>query len=231
MQKTEIYCMKLPEQIEQNEIRTLLSVIDEDKKARVMKKSQRKDAYATLYGDLMVRMIASKILHQKPMEVRFQYNEWKKPSLKISNGVFDEFQFNLSHSEEYVVVAYGLGIGEIGCDIQKFSTKSQEQHVEMAKIVFDEQEIAKIRTSEDFFWLWSRKESFLKAVGMGFALNPKSQEVLTDEITYKGQKFFFHEYCNMDSYAIVACTMSRERPVFHLITPDQLLQTIRNQSI
>ncbi len=89
---------------------------------------------------------------------RLYYNEYGKPYLESG-----ELFFNLSHSGEYVACA--ISDKEIGIDIQKVCMKKHA----MKKICTLE-ELAWIKTAEDFTRVWAIKESYAKAKGKGIAL-------------------------------------------------------------
>ena len=85
--------------------------------------------------------------------------------------------FSISHSSELCAIATedaGTGL-EIGLDIEKI----EENFPTEAKIIFTEEEKAWARDcSSRLYQLWTMKESVLKAVGMGFYLEPSTFSVL-----------------------------------------------------
>ena len=96
----------------------------------------------------------------------FAFGEQGKPYLPDRPGV----HFSLSHSGDYVLCA--LGDSELGCDVEtprkvELSLTSRFFHPEEAARLFslpgEEQETAFLR-------LWTLKESYVKARGLGLAL-------------------------------------------------------------
>ena len=91
------------------------------------------------------------------------YGEHHKPEV---SGL----QFNLSHSYDYVVCA--VGDKPVGCDIEKIGPA--RMHV--AKRFFHAQELQYLNTftgreqDEEFFRLWTIKESYIKMTGEGMYL-------------------------------------------------------------
>jgi len=100
-------------------------------------------------------------------EIRYGFETGGKPFLK---GL-EWFHFNISHSEDLVMVA--VSENRIGCDIEKWT----EIDLDIAKKFFFREEyenIAAVTASEErnelFFRYWTLKESFMKATGLGMKL-------------------------------------------------------------
>lgn len=96
--------------------------------------------------------------------IDFSYHNWclsehKKPFIR--GGC----HFNISHSGNLVVVAFSNA--SVGIDIEA------EKNVEMESLIsyFHPDEVEHFRNSEDqlseFYFLWTRKEALLKAIGIG----------------------------------------------------------------
>ncbi len=96
--------------------------------------------------------------------------------------------FNISHSGEIVMFAYGGA--PVGCDIERVTTA----HLDIMRRVFTESEQSYINSAKDlsdrdrrFFRLWTIKESCLKMSGEGlavsplrFEINPETNEIFRD---------------------------------------------------
>ena len=108
-------------------------------------------------------------------EIRYGFETNGKPFLKGVEG----FNFNISHSEDLVMVA--VSENETGCDIEKIT----ETDLDIAKKFFFREEyenIAALPASEErnelFFRYWTLKESFMKATGLGMRLPLDSFQIL-----------------------------------------------------
>ena len=85
-----------------------------------------------------------------------EYNAYGKP---IKEGEF----FNLAHSGDYVIFAqYDK---PIGVDIEQI----REIKPKLLDYVCNEQDKKQVKTKEDFFVMWTQKESLIKCVGTGLA--------------------------------------------------------------
>ena len=79
---------------------------------------------------------------------------------------------NLSHSGKYAVCA--VSDKPIGIDIQL----CDKADMEIAKRFFAPDEVEYLENGGDFFEIWVKKESFIKAVGMGLGMSLKSFSVM-----------------------------------------------------
>lgn len=98
-------------------------------------------------------------------------------------GCEDIFRFSLSHSEDKVMCAVFRGPLEVGCDIEKI----RDANTDIAKRYFSANEYDEIMSCESpeersraFFRLWTLKESFMKATGLGFSLPLSEFEIVTE---------------------------------------------------
>ncbi|WP_459479996.1 4'-phosphopantetheinyl transferase family protein [Clostridium saccharoperbutylacetonicum] len=134
-----------------------LNYISEEEKDKILRYKRYEDSLRSLYG----KLILNNMLGLNRIE--FKYNKWKKPEL-IDNS---EIHFNISHSGEWVVV--GVATKPIGVDIQKID----EIDLSIAKSCFSKDEneyilsLPQSKRNDAFFMLWTLKEAFIKAKGMG----------------------------------------------------------------
>lgn len=137
------------------------------------------------------------------------YGKNGKPYLKDK-----DIYFNLSHSEEAVMCA--VSRCEIGCDTEKVT----DIDLEIAKRFFYNKEYEMIisgRTDAErqdmFFRLWTLKESFMKATGLGMELPLDSFgiEITADGISVRQnirkEKYYFKEYNLSDGYKYAVCSL------------------------
>lgn len=100
-------------------------------------------------------------LDVKNINLSLDFN--KKPYLESHPYLF----FNISHSEDYAVIA--ISNKKIGIDIEYMS--EDFKYTDLLPDIFDNSEILSIEnaanTKESFYTLWTRKEAFVKALGKG----------------------------------------------------------------
>ena len=96
-----------------------------------------------------------------------------KPELSGGAGV----HFNLSHAGDYAAAVFDEG--EVGIDVEQV----RRVNVNVMQRQFTAAENAYLRSKPDaFLRLWTRKESYCKAVGEGLHLPLSSFDVLEDQV-------------------------------------------------
>ena len=105
----------------------------------------------------------------------FSYNDYGKPYLKSNSDIF----FNISHCHEMAVCT--ICNTEVGIDVENIRT----YHPRVVKRVFSDKEAEILENSankdEMFFRIWTLKESFVKAIGIGISYPMKTCEFLIND--------------------------------------------------
>jgi len=112
-------------------------------------------------------------------KIEYEYNEFGKPRIK---GV-DNFSYNLSHSGDWVVIAYSDSQAEIGVDIEKICIEEEDMPINM----FTRVERAHINSAvgkervNRFIEMWALKESYVKYIGTGLSTDLNSFSILIED--------------------------------------------------
>ena len=109
-----------------------------------------------------------KVLHLVSACLKRKYiGEWKKNEYgkPLAKKVF----FNVSHTENAVAIAISDGC-DVGLDIERIRPIKDE----VKRFVSSEAERIADMTDEEFFLMWTAKESLVKAEGKGFGGHPRS---------------------------------------------------------
>ncbi|MBX9653470.1 4'-phosphopantetheinyl transferase superfamily protein [bacterium] len=143
---------------------------EERDRARKFAFDRDRDVYHLAHG--MLRTVLSKYDNREPSEWRFVANRHGKPSIEGFN--FRSLQFNISHTAGLAVVGVTCG-SEIGVDVESLSRT--RVRIEVASKAFAPAEREKVLAILDesakrkrFFEIWTLKESFIKAKGVGLSL-------------------------------------------------------------
>ncbi len=128
-----------------------------------------------------------------------KYDIFNKPFLN------KKFYFSIAHSED-LVVCTASSKKSIGIDVEKIKPID----VVLLKDSFTKDEwlfLEEKKYDLDFFYyLWTRKEAVLKAIGKGIYEEMSHVEVLKNEITYDEQPYFIYDITMDANYKIaVAC--------------------------
>lgn len=126
------------------------------------------ERYILTHG--LLRLILGAYLKIAPKAVCYAFNQHNKPML--ANAHASTLQFNLSHSDDAVVIAITNGIA-VGVDIEKMQTDAK---LAVAERFFNPAEVAALialtptEQAIMFYRLWAKKEAVVKADGQGFAV-------------------------------------------------------------
>ncbi|WP_368993905.1 4'-phosphopantetheinyl transferase superfamily protein [Caldifermentibacillus hisashii] len=163
-----VFFSKIPKFIEDRLIQTLLEIVGQ-KKAQKLRRYQRNDQYCSLIGEMLLR----KYLWDNRWEknIVLKENEFGKPYVR---GI----EFNISHSGSWVVCA--VCDQRVGIDIEKvydFDINLVTHFFHPYEINWIHQ-VNGIEKINRFFKIWTKKESFIKAVGEGLSIDLSSFSVI-----------------------------------------------------
>ncbi|MCQ2078787.1 MAG: 4'-phosphopantetheinyl transferase superfamily protein [archaeon] len=134
------------------------------------------------------------------------FGPYGKPSI-------GEIHFNLSHSGERVMCT--VSDAEVGCDVEMVT----DIDLEIARRYFFGTEYRSIIDSGDgdarkdtFFRLWTLKESFMKATGLGFQIPLDSfcvslDDTVTVEQHVDDREYFLREFRVESGYRYACCSL------------------------
>jgi 4'-phosphopantetheinyl transferase len=150
-------------------IAKLASLLSSDECQRAERFHRHADRRRFIAGRGILRKIISAYLALAPDVVRFEYNEYGKPFIS-DDQIRGALSFNVSHSNGMALYAFVRG-RRVGVDIEymreDFATLGVAESF-FSKDEFEELNASPIdRRTEAFFNCWSRKEAYIKAIGMG----------------------------------------------------------------
>ena len=143
---------------------------DEMQRADRFRFDQHRNRFIVGRGAL--RAILGPYLGAAPLSLRFDYNDHGKPRLHGQTGL-EAIRFNLAHAGGLAVVAVARG-RTVGVDMEQIIDRGNLQRI--ADRFFAPREAEAIRSlneparTEAFFNCWTRKEAYVKALGVGITL-------------------------------------------------------------
>jgi 4'-phosphopantetheinyl transferase len=152
--------------------KSLLTREDKKRYERLLFPQQKKQF---LVSRALLRCVLADTLGLAPAELEFAKNDYGKPRLAMSD-LPDSLEFNLSHTNQLSVLALTRQ-GDIGVDVEHL--KRKVDMLKLAQRYFSQQEVDDLKTTEPlelnqrFFELWTLKEAYIKACGMGLAISLK----------------------------------------------------------
>ncbi len=122
-----------------------------------------------------------------------KYSLYDLKFTKLERPYFDNFiDFNISHAGEYVICAISL-TGKIGVDVEDI----QDISIEDFENNFSSKEWEDILKASNklysFYEYWTKKEAFLKAIGIGLNIPLNKTEILDNRIIFNNTEWFLNE--------------------------------------
>jgi len=142
-------------------------LLDADEKERAIRFLNPQHKKNFIAAHAAMRLILNAYLNCPAQEIRFNYNEFKKPYLSDN-----QLQFNLSHSHDIAILGI-MSNDSIGVDIEKIKDQYQPA---VAKRFFSPDEnnylnqLPENKKTIHFFKIWAYKEALIKAIGKGLSL-------------------------------------------------------------
>ena len=148
-----------------------LRTLDDHERERASRFHFDKHRRHFVVGRGVLRLLLARYLGTQPEVVQFNYGSHGKPSLGGTHNAAS-LRFNASHSGEMALYAFAQD-QEVGVDIEYI--KSDFAPEEIAERFFSPREIEiltslpKQERAAAFFRLWTRKEAYIKAIGVGLS--------------------------------------------------------------
>jgi 4'-phosphopantetheinyl transferase len=144
------------------------SLLSVDESARAARFHFVRDRQSFTASRALLRILLGNYLGVKPETIQFSHGEAGKPRLKTPSSL----RFNISHSRSMALLAFTQA-SEIGVDIEE--VRALDNLCGIAEQFFcaeEYRELISLRPElreRAFFQCWTRKESYMKAVGEGFS--------------------------------------------------------------
>jgi 4'-phosphopantetheinyl transferase len=195
----------------------LYQLLSEDEKLRASRFRFDKHRNRFIFGRGAIREILAGRVGCQPREISFELNQFGKPGL---SGLASDrcLEFNASSSECLGAIAVSESF-VLGLDIEKIKQTGLEDFDLVVKSEFAESEIDWYQQQDEeqriqaFYRLWTCKEAYLKALGIGLSgkldsftieLSGPEPTVLETSLEDNGQsKFFMLQQTLADGY--IAC--------------------------
>src|SRR5215510_3983309 len=156
---------------DQGAIIQLSAILAPDERRRADRYYRAVDRERFIVARGVLRKIISIYLKVSPGDLMFSYNQYGKPQISAEQN-YRYLNFNISHSHEMAL--YALTIGrDVGIDIEHI--REDFATLEIAEHFFAKAEVNALaalpaeQRVKAFFNCWSRKEAYIKAIGMGIS--------------------------------------------------------------
>ncbi|MCR9016010.1 4'-phosphopantetheinyl transferase family protein [Aquiflexum gelatinilyticum] len=137
---------------------------------------REQDKYSFLASSVMKKILCSYYIGCEPQSVEFEVNEFNKPKIKIQKDI----HYNTSHSGDWLLFIFSNN--PCGIDVERINPEFD--YISILEMSFHHDEIDFIQKSKEpinqFFKIWTIKESILKAEGTGLMDNLNELNTLQD---------------------------------------------------
>jgi len=157
------------EPVEAEDVAHLAQCLDSDENARHFYFQRDRNAFVLAHAFL--RQVLSRYAPVAPESWHFARGPWGKPRVAPAFGT--ELSFNLSHTKGCIACAVTCG-REVGIDVERLDPTGEL--ADLARRFFAPVEVASLTALPDaqqsrrFYELWTLKEAYLKARGLGLSL-------------------------------------------------------------
>ena len=202
----------------------------------------KKHRHQYLITRALVRSVLSFYVDEiSPQEWQFNLNKFGKPSIQQPD-VHLPLQFNLSHTEQMAVALNS----EVGVDIEYLHRRGKT--LELAESYFSPSEVEQLldlpkkHQRQRFFELWTLKEAYIKACGMGLSIPlnqfsyvfPQKGNIrisFASERDDQPEKWQFWHICPDDSHR-VSVALKRDAPdVIYVLSMRKVLPLAEIQEL
>lgn len=188
---------------------SLISLLDPSLQIKIGRFRKFEDQLRTLYGELLIRIYAADRWNLSSTEVVRKVNAYGKPSF-VEHPMY---HYNITHSGHWVVGAFDNY--PIGIDVETIAPI--ESSIAYHFFAKSEVEMLSLQNEKNrqtlFYHLWTLKESYIKAEGLGISIPLNSfafdisehkeiQLYLSNKII---SKWHFKQYNIDPDYALSVC--------------------------
>lgn len=178
----------------------LLTLVSSSKQYTINRFHFDIDKKLSLYGELVVRVIACHMLGTLNEKIEFCRGEYGKPFLKN----YPNFHYNISHTRNAIAIAVSEDV--VGVDIEKLR-KAELQIADRFFTVAEQDYIKefKEKTDKRFYEIWTKKEAYIKCIGKGLCLPLNSFNSLDEIMVNQIQSY------EMGKYIISVCSKCQHK--------------------
>jgi 4'-phosphopantetheinyl transferase len=154
-------------------------MLSHQERARANAFHKQRDRVRFIVRHWTLRMLMSHYVGVKPGMITFTRGQYGKPSLLWPQA--KGLNFSLSQTEGVALLSFAY-TRAIGVDIEK--EKNIPDLMMVGNEVFSDRELKTLQAREGvsrmrrFFTMWTRKEAYLKALGLGFGVDPRQVTLL-----------------------------------------------------
>ncbi|KEO85183.1 4'-phosphopantetheinyl transferase family protein [Tumebacillus flagellatus] len=229
LEQVDVYGLQVPADFNVVELTPALYLLDPEEREVYNRYRVDSKKIEFLLGRALLKTQIGSRLGRDPESVHFVKNDYGK--LFLADAAAPAFHFNLTHSGS--VIACAFAPMTVGVDVEY----AGNDHLSVMPTVFTAEEQAYVHSREPderlqaFYRIWTRKEAYVKAVGMGLSISPDSFGVPIEEM---GEGEWAYYTCRpADSYVLSLAVSSQGHapsetvhPNLHAVDARRLLRSL-----
>jgi 4'-phosphopantetheinyl transferase len=224
----ELLAARILDNLNEERFEVLMRQLDGEKRELIRSMKDSHSARTALTSALLIRHAIRSRTGLSNENLVFNTNQHQKPQLA---GVPD-LHFNLSHSGDWVVGA--IDSTPIGIDLEKIEYCEEKLPLDFLSVrELAQYHVFNFKERITFFYaIWTGKESYAKALGLGLNISfdnitvlPQGDNVIVPVVgSAPDGRFFIKPYFLDPDYAIAVCAMHRDFPEkMALVDSDDLM--------
>ncbi|EZH74465.1 hypothetical protein ATO12_11900 [Aquimarina atlantica] len=199
MHSIDIFFTSFTKPLDQNLFSEYLSLLPPDLREKNSKYLRWQDRHSHLFGRLLL-IEALKRCDINNIWDLIKYSSHKRPYLTL-----DGYDFNISHSGDYVICAIGKNI-RLGIDIEEHRERNLKDFRNLMTLdQWDEINSASCSLNT-FYKYWTIKESVIKADGRGFYIPLNELEVTNNTVCFEDKLWFVQDFVFTKGYSVAIAT-------------------------
>lgn len=214
---TQIFAHKITNQLSNDQCNRLLSVLSFSEKEKIYKFKKSQDAKTSLISRYLLRKVVSLFVRVKPDNLVLGENKYNRPTLEYPK--ICGLDFNVTHSGDWIAIAVNK-YGRVGIDVEEIKPID----LSIAKNIYTIEELHYLyeqsgQEIENFYKIWTLKESFIKAVGEGlsyplkdFHFEFRKNESIEMISRRRNGKWYFKMYDIGTDYKLALCASKNKFP-------------------
>ncbi len=160
-------------------IHNLIGYLDKNELARAESFGNAEKKQEYIVTRAIMKILIQRYTKRPFSKISLSYNDNGKPFMK--NKLFaGNIKFNSSHSGKLAIIALS-SLGDVGCDIEYMRKNIDYENIARRFFSPDEQKYITGKNIDDcrenFFRIWTAKESFIKMLGSTVAKDLKNSEI------------------------------------------------------
>ena len=171
----DIFIVHIDENLDDVMFKSLLESLPAEEQSIVTKKIRMQDKQSALLTRVFLRKLLVQKYNLNRSKINFQKNKYGKPFLHEK----EELHFNISHSGKYITFVFSDK--PVGIDIESERELEPETLANFLHPLEKKHLFRKSGDKYEMFRIWTLKESYIKAVGMGMYKELTSFSVLDKE--------------------------------------------------